>query len=175
MAAAASSSFWRKRFMSYGCGTRVTSRFRSILYFSSVANNSNSLPPNHTATRRPRRSAGPPVPAPLQPNSPTPPADAPRASAPRRGAPPHAPSSVGRDCGPRAEQVGVRIGGGNGGRPRGGGLAGHGECRIVLRPSQQLHVVVNEGVRLAALDGPRALRGGHDGDQERPRLELGDV
>jgi hypothetical protein len=45
----------------------------------------------------------------------------------------------------------------------------------VLRQSQQHHVVVDEGIRLAALDGPRALRGGRDGDQKRSRPELGDV
>ncbi len=45
----------------------------------------------------------------------------------------------------------------------------------MLRQSQQHHVVVDEGIRLAALDDPHGLRDGRDGDQERSRLELGDV
>src|SRR5256886_7314657 len=55
MAAAASTCFWSKRFMSKGCWTSVTSFCGSIRYCSSVARSANSLPPNHTATLRPRK------------------------------------------------------------------------------------------------------------------------
>jgi len=57
MAAAASTFFCNSKFMSKGCWISVTSLLRSILCLSSVASSSNSLPPNHTATRRPFRSA----------------------------------------------------------------------------------------------------------------------
>ena len=44
--------------MSNGCWTRVRSFCGSSLYLASVASRANSLPPNHTATFRPLRSAG---------------------------------------------------------------------------------------------------------------------
>jgi len=54
--------------MSNGCCTSVTSRLPSILYFSSVASSGNSVPPNHTETFRPRRSATPRMPEVLKAN-----------------------------------------------------------------------------------------------------------
>ena len=44
--------------MSNGCWTSVRSFCGSSLYLARVARRANSLPPNHTATFRPLRSAG---------------------------------------------------------------------------------------------------------------------
>ena len=44
--------------MSNGCWTSVRSFCGSSLYLARVARRANSLPPNHTATLRPLRSAG---------------------------------------------------------------------------------------------------------------------